>query len=118
MAYRGFININIMNAKNIAYEIGLFLFQLNNSANESGFSTKETWEVKLMNEEEMTKTVKNYKPAVATQVPSKIIVEVFNAIKTKLQQPQDLEMEKLDDKSFARLELNYIVAYNLNRPIR
>jgi hypothetical protein len=107
-----------MNAKNIAYEIGLFLFQLNNSANESGFSTKETWEVKLTNEEEMKTLVKNYKPAVATQIPTKAIVEVFSAVKTKLNQPQDEEITKLDDKSVARLELNYIVAYNLNRPIR
>ncbi len=107
-----------MNAKNIAYEIGLFLFQLNNSANESGFNTKETWEVKVTNEEEMKRIVKNFKPAVASQIPSKAIVEVFNAIKTKLNQPEDAEIAKLDDKSVARLELNYIVAYNLNRPIR
>jgi len=108
-----------MTAKNIAYEIGLFLFQLNNSANESGFNTKETWEVKLTNEEEMKSLVKNFKPAVASElIPSKIAVEVFNAIKTKLQQPLDSEIEKLDDKSITRLGLNYIVAYNLNRPIR
>ena len=107
-----------MNAKNIAYEIGLFLFQLNNSANESGFTTKESWEVKVTNEEEMKTIVKNYKPAVATQIPTKVILEVFNAIKTKLNQPEDVELAKLDDKSFAKLELNYVVAYNLNRPIR
>jgi len=107
-----------MNAKNIAYEIGLFLFQLNNSANESGFTTNETWEVKVTNEEEMKRIVKNYKPAVATQIPAKVILEIFNAIKTKLTQPEDTELAKLDDKSFKRLELNYIVAYNSNRPIR
>ena len=107
-----------MNAKNIAYEIGLFLFQLNNSANESGFNTKETWEVKITNEEEMKTIVKNFKPSVATQIPPKAVVEVFNAIKTKLNQPEDAEINKLDDKGIARLELNYIVAYNLNRPIR
>lgn len=107
-----------MDSKNIAYEIGLFLFQLNNSANESGFNTKETWEVKLTNEEEMTRLVKNFKPAVATQISTKVIVEVFNAIKTKLNQPEDAEVAKLDDKSVAKMELNYIVAYNLNRPIR
>lgn len=107
-----------MNAKNIAYEIGLFLFQLNNSANESGFNTKETWEVKMANEEEMHRIVKNYKPAVASQIPYKAVVEVFNAVKTKLNQPIDEELAKLDDKSIAKSELNYIVAYNLNRPIR
>ena len=107
-----------MNAKNIAYETGLFLFQLNNSANESGFNTKENWEVKLTNEEEMKRLVKNFKPAVATQIPTKAIVEVFNAVKTKLNQPEDAEVANLDDKSIAKLELNYIVAYNLNRPIR
>ena len=107
-----------MNAKNIAYEIGLFLFQLNNSANESGFTTKESWEVKITNEEEMKMIVKNFKPAVATQIPGKVILEIFNAIRTKLNQSEDVELAKLDDKSFARLELNYVVAYNLNRPIR
>ncbi len=107
-----------MNAKNTAYEIGLFLFQLNNSANESGFNTKETWEVKITDEEEMKTIVKNFKPAVASQIPTKIVVEVYNAVKTKLNQPEDLELAKLDDKSVAKLGLNYVVAYNLNRPIR
>lgn len=107
-----------MNSKTIAYEIGLFLFQLNNSANESGFNTKETWEVKLTNEEEMKRIIKNFKPAVATQIPYKVIVEVFNSIKMKLNQPEDTEVAKLDQKSIVNLELNYIVAYNLNRPIR
>ncbi|HTN00080.1 MAG TPA: hypothetical protein VL088_15090 [Pedobacter sp.] len=107
-----------MNAKNTAYEIGLFLFQLNNSANESGFNTKETWEIKITDEEEMKTIVKNFKPAVASQIPTKIMVEVYNAVKTKLNQPEDLEIAKLDDKSIAKLGLNYIVAYNLNRPIR
>lgn len=107
-----------MNAKNTAYEIGLFLFQLNNSANESGFSTKETWEVKITDEDEMKTIVKNFKPAVASLIPTKIVVEVYNAVKTKLNQPEDLELAKLDDKSVAKLGLNYVVAYNLNRPIR
>ena len=107
-----------MNAKNTAYEIGLFLFQLNNAANESGFNTKESWEVKITDEEEMNTIVKNFKPAVASQIPTKIVVEVYNAGKTKLNQPEDLELAKLDDKSIAKLGLNYVVAYNLNRPIR
>ncbi|MGF1923704.1 MAG: hypothetical protein ACQUHE_05960, partial [Bacteroidia bacterium] len=83
-----------MNAKNIAYEIGLFLFQLNNSADESGFNTKETWEVKLATEEEMKTLVKNFKPAVATAISPKAIIEVFSAIKTKLNQPIDEEIAK------------------------
>ncbi len=107
-----------MNAKNTAYEIGLFLFQLNNAANESGFNTKESWEVKITDEEEMKTIVKNFKPAVASQIPTKIVVEVYNAVKTKLNQPEDLELAKLDDKSIAKLGLNYVVAYNINRPIR
>lgn len=107
-----------MNAKNTAYEIGLFLFQLNNAANESGFNTKESWEVKITDEEEMNTIVKNFKPAVASQIPTKIVVEVYNAVKTKLNQPEDLELAKLDDKSIAKLGLSYVVAYNINRPIR
>jgi hypothetical protein len=107
-----------MNAKNIAYQIGLYLFELNNAADESGFNAKDSWELKLANEEEMKKIVKDFKPVVASQIPKGMQLEVFKTIKLKLKQNEDEEVAKLDDKSVTRLALNYIVAYNVNRPIR
>ncbi|TKC09966.1 hypothetical protein FA048_07075 [Pedobacter polaris] len=107
-----------MNAKEIQYQIGLFLFQLNNTSDESGFKSDEKWDLKLTNEIDMKKIVKDYKPAIATQIPKGIIVEVYQSIRTKMKQAEDMEIALLDKKSIERLELNYIVAYNANRPIR
>ena len=107
-----------MSTKEIQYQIGLFLFQLNNTSDESGFKKDEIWELKLSNEADMKKIVKDYKPAIATQVPMSIIVEVYQAIRTNLKQGEDMEIALLDKKSVERLALNYVVAYNEARPIR
>ena len=107
-----------MSTKEIQYQIGLFLFQLNNTSDESGFKTDEKWEIKLSNEIDMKKIVKDYKPAIATQIPTNMIVEVYQAIRAKLNQGEDMEVTLLDKKSIERLGLNYVVAYNANRPIR
>lgn len=107
-----------MNTKEIQYQIGLFLFQLNNTSDESGFKSDEKWELKLANEVDMKKIVKDYKPAIATEISRAIIVEVYQAIRTKMKQSEDMEIALLDKKSIDRLGLNYVVAYNVNRPIR
>ena len=107
-----------MSTKEIQYQIGLFLFQLNNTSDESGFKPDEKWEIKLTNEIDMKKIVKDYKPAIATQIATNIVVEVYQAIRAKLNQGEDMEVTLLDKKSIERQSLNYIVAYNINRPIR
>lgn len=107
-----------MNTKEIQYQIGMFLFQLNNTSDESGFKSDEKWNVQLANETDMKKIVKDYKPAIATAVQKSIIVEVYQAIRAKLKQGEDMEISLLDKKSIERLELGYIVAYNANRPVR
>lgn len=107
-----------MSTKEIQYQIGLFLFQLNNTADESGFKSDEKWEIKLTNEIDMKKIVKDYKPAIATQIPKNIIVEVYQAVRAKLNQNEDMEVTLLDKKSIEKLGLNWVVAFNSNRPIR
>ena len=107
-----------MNTKEIQYQIGMFLFQLNNTSDESGFKSDEKWNLQLANEADMKKIVKDYKPAIATAVQKPMIVEVYQAIRAKLKQGEDMEIALLDKKSIDRLELSYIVAYNANRPVR
>ena len=107
-----------MNAKEIQYQIGMFLFQLNNTSDESGFKSDEKWNVQLANEADMKKIVKDYKPAIATQIQKSMIVEVYQAIRLKLKQGEDMEIALLDKKSIDTMALSYIVAYNANRPIR
>ncbi|RZL46807.1 MAG: hypothetical protein EOP00_13855 [Pedobacter sp.] len=107
-----------MSTKEIQYQIGLFLFQLNNTSDETGFKSDEKWDIKLTNEIDMKKIVKDYKPAIATQIPKAIIVEVYQSIRTKMKQGEDMEVALLDKKSIERSDLNYVVAYNANRPIR
>lgn len=107
-----------MNAKEIQYQIGLFLFQLNNTSDESGFKADEKWELRMVDEIDMKKIVKDYKPAIATQIPTAIIVEVYQSIRIKMKQAEDMEIALLDKKSVEKLGLNYVVAYNANRPIR
>lgn len=107
-----------MSAKEIQYQIGLFIFQLNNTSAESGFKADEKWELTLVNEIDMKKIVKDYKPAIATLMPTAIIAEVYQAIRVKMKQAEDMEIALLDKKSIEKSGLTYVVAYNANRPIR
>lgn len=89
----------------------VYLFDLMNTARENGFKPGEKWELGLANEAQKTKLQKDYYPAIVAKVFPEVLLQVYEAVKGKLNQTLNSEEQLLNMKSVLSEKLNYIVAY-------
>ncbi|MDF2431682.1 MAG: hypothetical protein JWP44_1313 [Mucilaginibacter sp.] len=94
----------------------IYLYDLMNEAKEHGFKNDDQWQLSLVTANEKTRIMKDYYPAIATKIFPEILLQVFHSVKSSLSQSLSKEEEQMDTKSILKDELNYIVAFNPNRP--
>lgn len=98
----------------IENETRMYLFELMNAANENGFKPDENWELNIVDEQNRQRLQKDYKPAVVLKPYAENLLQVFQALKAKLQLSLSPEEQQLNSQTVLNYGLKYIVAYNTN----
>ena len=99
----------------IEYQAKEYLFDLNNTARENGFTSGEHWKVSLATAAEKTAIEKSYYPTISTKAVPEILSEMFRMVKAALGQNPTSPENTMDAASLAKNELLYVVAYNPDR---
>lgn len=103
--------------RSIETETRMYMYDLLNTAKEFGFKGEDTWELSMVTNTERIRLQKDYFPTIASKIGPGILLQVYQSIKTRLNQPFQTEPEVIDPRSDAPTEeLNYLVAINLKRP--
>jgi len=105
-----------MDDQTIENQTRLYLYDLNNTAREHGFKADDVWEFSLVSDVEKTRLQKTYYPTIATKMLPEAVLQVFHAIKSRLNQSFSKDEQHLDKRTVVTDNLNYLVAYNLKRP--
>lgn len=105
-----------MEDQTIEFQAKIYVYDLQNCAREFGFKTDEHWEVSMVSAKEKTSIEKKFFPTLSTRILPEMIVGVLASIKVKLRQQLAEKERKLDTAGIQQQELQYIVAYNANRP--
>jgi len=104
-----------MNNQTPEYQAKEYLFDLNNTANENGFTADESWKVSLATAAQKAVIEKTYYPVIATKVVPEVLPGLFRIVKATLKQGIDDLDSLVDAKGLVKSELYYVVAYNPNR---
>lgn len=96
-------------------EARAYMYDLMNEAKEHGFKADDKWTLNLATENGQREIRADYYPAVANKVSPEILLPLFQAIKSGLQQTLSKEEMLMDTKSVLDGELNYIIAFNPKR---
>ncbi|MDB5011465.1 MAG: hypothetical protein JWR67_2914 [Mucilaginibacter sp.] len=107
-----------MGNQNIEKQTRIYLFDLMSTAQENGFKAEDNWELSIVSEKDKTIIQKDYYPAVAVKVIPEMLLQVFQSIKTKLNQVLNKEEQLLNIQSVLNDNLSYIVAYSPTRQRR
>ncbi|WP_374950358.1 hypothetical protein [Mucilaginibacter sp.] len=105
-----------MNEKAIEDQTRLYLYDLMNTAKEHGFKTDDVWEFSVATDAERSKLQKDYYPTIASRLLPEVMVQVYHAIKERLNQSFSNEEQQLDKRGITAGDLNFLVAYNPKRP--
>ncbi len=105
-----------MQEYNIEQQTRIYLYDLMNTAQEHGFKKEDTWQLRLVADEEKVEIQRAFYPAIVTRMLPETILTVFHSIKTKLNQALNKEEELMDVKGILKADLRYLVAYNPKRP--
>jgi hypothetical protein len=106
-----------MNNQTPEYQAREYLFDLYNAANESGFKAGEHWKVSLATAAEKAAIEKKFYPVIANKVLPEILPELFHIVKATLSQLDNPE-QRLDASGMKKDHLQYVIAYNPDRPRR
>ncbi|MBS7564262.1 hypothetical protein KHS38_07580 [Mucilaginibacter sp. Bleaf8] len=101
-----------MKEQTIENETRLYLFDLMNAANENGFKPEDNWELDIVTEEDRHRIQRDYKPAVVLKPYAENLLQVFQSVKSKLNQPLNQEEQLLNSQTVLNYGFKYIVAYN------
>jgi hypothetical protein len=99
----------------IQFQAKVYVFDLNNCANEHGFKTDEGWELSLATNSEKSEIEKKYYPTMSAKVLPEILVEFFRMVKTQLNQAKSDIEEKLDWSHISYTHPEYLIAFNPKR---
>jgi len=92
-----------------------YLYDLMNEAKEHGFKADDQWNLSLVTDAERSSIQRDYFPAVASKVSPELMLQVFQSIKSGLQQPLNTEEMQLDSQAILKRGLKFIVAFNPKR---
>jgi len=107
-----------MSDQTVEFQAKVYVYDLNNCAREFGFKADEKWEVSMATGKEKTAIEKEYFPTMAAKVLPEMLGEMLGTVKSKLSQ-QLAEPEKdMNISSIRKQQLQYLVAYSLNRQRR
>jgi hypothetical protein len=99
----------------VEQEARMYVYDLDNRATELGFKTDENWSIRAVGTAEKAVIEKQYYPTVSVKASPEKLVELFNLVKAKITYAKpgfaaELEMGQSD--------MEYLVAYNTQRPVR
>lgn len=94
-------------------QINLFLFDLKNEAAEHGFKDGESWTLELATEQEMTSLKRQYSPIVSIKLQPQALLNVFQQVKSKLQQSFSKDDSALTEIDLIRDEKRHLAAYRI-----
>jgi hypothetical protein len=104
-----------MNSQKVEYQANIFLFDLNNSAQEHWFKTDETWEISLATADERSALEKKYYPTISAKVLPEMLAELFGLVKKKLFMIQSDQEKSLNTDTVIKKHLQYLIAFNPKR---
>jgi hypothetical protein len=91
----------------------MYVYDLNNCAQENGFKADETWEFSLATDVEKIALEKKYFPTITSKVLPELLTELYHTVKAKL-----THAKYSGDRAGTHVpgsNLQYLVAYNPNR---
>jgi hypothetical protein len=92
-----------------------YLYDLMNEAKEHGFKQDDQWSLSMATDAERSKIQRDYFPAVASKVSPEAMLEIFQSVKSELQQPLNAEEMQVDTKTILKKDFKFIVAFNPKR---
>ena len=105
-----------MQEQTVESQTKIYMYDLMNEAKEHGFKNDDQWQLSLVTDNEKTRLLKDYYPAVAAKIFPEMLLQVFQSVKSKLSQSLSKEEQQLNSTSVLKEDLKYIVAYNIKRP--
>ncbi|MGN6638990.1 MAG: hypothetical protein ACTHJ8_08765 [Mucilaginibacter sp.] len=95
----------------LAGKVNLFLFDLKNEANEHGFKAGESWNIRLVTEEEIIRLKRQYQPVISVRLQSEGLLKVYLKVKSRLEQPLSKEDMALTADQLTRNEKRHMAAF-------
>ena len=95
----------------LAGKVNLFLFDLKNEAVEHGFKAGETWNVRIVTDNEITSLRKNNHPVVSLKLQSDELLKAYMLVKNRLAQALNHDDMALTAADLATNEKRYLAAY-------
>lgn len=93
----------------------IYVYDLNNRARELGFKPDEGWLLRAVASSEKADIEKQYYPTVAVKAFPEKLAELFHLVKARLAPAKPGFVSELGS---AMSEMEYLVAYNPQRPVR
>ena len=108
----------MIKSKSTDHQAMLYVYDLNNSASEFGFKADEGWELRVVSDIEKKDLEKRFYPTVSVKVLPELLSELFHLVKERAEQLRRGFIHAVDNANVPDQNLQYLVAYNLNRPLR
>jgi len=105
----------IMKTTTVEQQARIYVYDLDNRAKELGFKPDENWSLRVVAAAEKAVIEKQYYPTVSVKAVPEKLAELFNLVKTKLALGKPGLVSEL---GLAAPDMEYLVAYNAQRPVR
>ena len=104
-----------MKDQTVEYQAKVYVYDLNNCANEFGFKAEDNWEISMASSSDKANLEKKYFPTLSARVLPEILAELMSAVEFKLSQRLEVIVQCTDTKSILQEDLQYLFAYSPNR---
>lgn len=104
-----------MSNQTVEFQAKVYIYDLNNCANEHGFKADEEWELSLATDIQKAELEKKYYPTISTKALPEVLAELFKLVKGKLTQVRSEFDNKRVENSAAHSDLRYLIAYSPGR---
>lgn len=91
--------------------VNLFLFNLKNEASELGFRRNDSWALQLVTSAQLTSLKRYHYPIISMKLYPDILLNVFQQVKFKLQQPLSTQETALTVNDMIKDDIKQIAAY-------
>lgn len=102
--------------KTVENQTRIYLYDLMNAAREHGFKADDHWELNMVTDSGRLKLQKDYYPAISVKVGPEMLLQVFYATKSGLNQSFGQDSPVPTAKAILTDDINYLVAFNIKRP--
>lgn len=104
-----------MKITTVEQQARIYVYDLDNKATELGFKPEEGWSLRVVATEEKAVIEKQYYPTVSVKAFPEKLAELFYLVKAKISLAKP---GFVADLGLAQPNMEYIVAYNTQRPVR